>query len=160
QVQRTRPFEPQSYRDLARGLEDVGRYGLAAVQYETVLAGRWDARFRDAAQTVAREEYGRMIREALGRNAVAGPLAEYFRRRLSGLGSANATADLRVTASWNSDNTDVDLWVIEPDNYKCYYGARYSPAGGQISTDLTQGYGPERYQIGTARPGTYRVKVH
>src|SRR5262249_51589258 len=85
QVQRTRPFEPQSYRDLARGLEDVGRYGLAAVQYETVLAGRWDARFRDAAQTVACEEYGRMIREALGRNAVAGPLAEYFRRRLSGL---------------------------------------------------------------------------
>ena len=49
-MQRQRPFEPHSYRDLARSLEDAGQYGLAAVQYEIVLAGTWHARFRDVAQ--------------------------------------------------------------------------------------------------------------
>src|SRR5262249_31551098 len=57
QVQRQRPFEPHSYRDLARGLEDGGRYGLAAVQYEVVLAGTWHARFGDALRLVVQEEY-------------------------------------------------------------------------------------------------------
>src|SRR5262249_12076315 len=36
QVQRDRPFEPHSHRDLARALEGGGRYGLAALQYEVV----------------------------------------------------------------------------------------------------------------------------
>ena len=26
-----------------------------------------------------------------------------------------------MTASWNTDATDVDLWVIEPDGTKCFY---------------------------------------
>ena len=50
QVQRQRPFEPHSYRDLARSLEECGQYGLAAVQYEIVLAGTWHNRFRELAQ--------------------------------------------------------------------------------------------------------------
>ncbi len=38
-VRKQRPFEPHSYRDLARSLEDCGKYALAAVNYEIVLAG-------------------------------------------------------------------------------------------------------------------------
>src|SRR5262249_18493963 len=44
-VQEQRPFEPHSYRDLARSLEDSGLYGLAALQYEIILAGTWHNRF-------------------------------------------------------------------------------------------------------------------
>ena len=33
-------------------------------------------------------------------------------------------SDLRVTISWNTDATDVDLWVIEPDGTKCFYSAQ------------------------------------
>src|SRR5262245_61092186 len=131
QVEQARPFEPQSYRDMARSLEEVGRYGLAAVQYEAVLLGNWDGRFRDAVRTVTREEYARMLREAVSRKAVGGALAEQFRQRLSGLAAADVPADLRITMSWNSDNTDVDLWVIEPDGFKCYYAAPRSPSSGQ-----------------------------
>ena len=50
QVQRQRPFEPHSYRDLARSLEESGLYGLAAIQYEIVLAGTWHSRFQRLAQ--------------------------------------------------------------------------------------------------------------
>jgi uncharacterized protein YfaP (DUF2135 family) len=47
-----------------------------------------------------------------------------------------------VTMSWNSDNTDVDLWVIEPDGVKCFYGGVAQPIRGELSADLQQGYGP------------------
>ena len=53
QVEQARPFEAHSYRDLARSLEECGKYGLAAVHYEIVLAGTWDNRFSHALKTVA-----------------------------------------------------------------------------------------------------------
>src|SRR5262249_18711984 len=49
---------------------------------------------------------------------------------------------------------------IEPDGTKVYYAANRSRSGGELSADLTNGYGPERYQVGKALRGTYRVKLH
>jgi hypothetical protein len=160
QVQRQRPFEPHSYRDLARSLEDSGKYGLAAVQYEVVLAGTWHNRFRDSLKQVAREEYAAMMREAIRRKAVGKELADLFGERLEGLSADTRTSDLRVTISWNTDATDVDLWVIEPDGTKCFYQNKQTLTGGELSEDMTQGYGPERYRVATAARGTYRVLVH
>jgi Flp pilus assembly protein TadD len=159
-VQRQRPFEPHSYRDLARSLEQAGRYGLAAVQYETVLAGSWHGRFGASLKEVAREEYVQMMRQAVRTKRVRPALAEHFGRRLEKLGPAAGKADLRVTITWNTDATDVDLWVIEPDGTKVFYSARRSKNGGELSQDMTQGYGPERYQIAQAPPGEYQVIVH
>src|SRR5262249_25639066 len=48
EVRKQRPFEPHSYRDLARSLEDCGNYALAAVHYEVALAGTWHARFGES----------------------------------------------------------------------------------------------------------------
>jgi hypothetical protein len=160
QVQRQRPFEPHSYRDLARSLEECGLYGLAAMQYEIVLAGRWDNRFGSSLQTVVREEYAQMMQEALRRNAVASNVATHFRARLAQLSDRQLTADLRVTISWNTDATDVDLWVIEPDGTKVFYQNKTSKNGGQLSDDQMQGYGPERYQVVRAMAGEYRIIVH
>jgi Ca-activated chloride channel homolog len=69
-------------------------------------------------------------------------------------------SDLRVTISWNTDATDVDLWVLEPDGTKCFYQHRQTASGGELSEDQTQGYGPERYQIRQAQPGVYTIIVH
>ncbi len=69
-------------------------------------------------------------------------------------------SDLRVTISWNTDATDVDLWVIEPDGTKCFYSHNRTKNGGELSQDQTQGYGPERYQIAKAQPGVYTLIVH
>ena len=160
QVQRQRPFEPHSYRDLARSLEECGLYGLAAVQYEIVLAGHWDSRFGSSLQTVVREEYAQMMSEALRRNAVSGAVATQLRDRLAKVSDRQLSADLRVTISWNTDATDVDLWVYEPDGTKVFYQNKTSKNGGQLSGDMTQGYGPERYQVLKALPGEYKIFVH
>jgi hypothetical protein len=160
QVQESRPFEPHSYRDLARSLEASGKYGLAAAQYEIILAGTWHNRFGNAIQTVAREEYAHLLREALNKKAVAKELAGYFGDRLEQIAAGQVQSDLRVTISWNTDATDVDLWVIEPSGIKCFYQNNRTPSGGELSQDQTQGYGPERYQIAKAGKGAYRVLVH
>ena len=159
-MQRQRPFEPHSYRDLARSLEESGKYGLAAVQYEIILAGTWHQRFHESLKTVAREEYAAMMREAIRKKAVGKDLADLFGERLEGMVRDTQTSDLRVTISWNTDNTDVDLWVIEPDGTKCFYQNRKTQSGGELSEDMTQGYGPERYRVAKAAKGTYRIMVH
>jgi hypothetical protein len=160
QVQAQRPFEPHSYRDMARSLEDSGRYGLAALQYEIVLAGTWHNRFHESLKLVVQEEYARMMRDAIAKKAVGPDLANHFGERLEKMDPAKMQADLRVTISWNTDNTDVDLWVIEPSGEKCFYQNRNTKAGGGLTEDQTQGYGPERYQIKNAQRGLYRVIVH
>ncbi len=160
QVQRQRPFEPHSYRDLARSLEESGRYGLAAVQYEILLAGTWHQRFHQSLKDVAQEEYARMMQDAIRRKAVGRKLADHFGSRLERMSSPQPRSDLRVTISWNTDATDVDLWVIEPDGTKCFYQHNRTKNGGELSQDQTQGYGPERYQVKKAMPGEYTIVVH
>ena len=160
QVQRERPFEPQSYRDLARSLEDCGLYGLAALEYEIVLSGTWHARFHnESLKQVVLEEYAHMMQDAIRRQAVSKELTEQFGERLEGM-TAQQQSDLRVTISWNTDATDVDLWVFEPDGTKVFYSNPHSKSGGQLSQDQTQGYGPERYQVAKALPGEYKIMVH
>ncbi len=158
-VQKQRPFEAHSYRDLARALEDAGRPALAALQYEIILAGDWHQRFGASLKEVAREEYAALLRDAAGRKLVRPELAALFGERLGQLATP-AKDDLRVTISWNTDATDVDLWVIEPDGTKVFYSHNRSASGGELSQDQTQGYGPERYRIAKAQAGTYKVIVH
>jgi hypothetical protein len=160
QVERQRPFEPHSYRDLARSLEDCGMFGLAAIQYEIMLAGTWHNRFGASLKLVAQEEYAHMMQDAIRRKAVSQALAQQFGERLENMALPNPKSDLRVTISWNTDATDVDLWVIEPDGTKCYYQHNRTKNGGELSQDQTQGYGPERYQVAKALEGTYTVIVH
>src|SRR2546423_88987 len=87
----------------------------------TCRPGTWHSRFHDSLKQVAREEYAAMMREAIRKNAVGKDLADLFGERLEKLAADTRTSDLRVTISWNTDETDVDLWVMEPDGTKCFY---------------------------------------
>ncbi len=160
QVQSQRPFEPHSYRDLAHALEQSGQYGLSALNYEIVLAGTWHNRFRQELKLVAQEEYAHMMQEAIRDKRVNTKLANLFGERLEQMARPQPQSDLRVTISWNTDATDIDLWVIEPDGSKCFYQHNRTSSGGELSQDQTQGYGPERYQIAKAQPGVYTILVH
>jgi hypothetical protein len=159
-VQRARPFEPHSYLDLARALEECGKYGLAAVQYEIVLAGSWHARFHASLKVVAQEDYARMMRAAIQSKKLKTDLAEHFGDRLEKMDPRQFQSDLRVSISWNTDATDVDLWVIEPSGEKCFYQNRNTKLGGQLTEDVTQGFGPERYVATKAAKGEYVIVVH
>ncbi|MCB9616286.1 MAG: hypothetical protein H6721_00765 [Sandaracinus sp.] len=149
-----RPYEPQSYRDLALVLW-TQRPSLTALLYEAITAGEWDQRFRGV-QQIAREEYALFAR-AWQRRAPRTPLAAFLSERMQRLGLSIPEADLRVTMTWNTDNTDIDLWVTDPEGEECYYGHRQTRSGGELLDDVTQGFGPERFQARQAVEGEYRV---
>ena len=52
---------------------------------------------------------------------------------------------VRIVLSWDADETDIDLHVLEPEGEEAYYSHRRTDAGGFVSEDVTTGYGPEEY---------------
>ncbi|HEX4848003.1 MAG TPA: hypothetical protein VFV30_07660, partial [Novosphingobium sp.] len=77
-------------------------------------------------------------------------------RRLVGL----FDTDARIVIEWTADDADIDLWVDEPGGERVMYSNKQSDFGGQISNDMTDGYGPEEYAIRRAPKGEYRVRVN
>ncbi|MCA9576040.1 MAG: VWA domain-containing protein [Myxococcales bacterium] len=152
-----RPYEPQSYRDLAGALW-LSRPSITALLFEAALAGQWDGRFRGV-MTVVQEEYA-LFAHALIQAQPESPLARWLRDRQQALSLRVPEGDLRVTMTWNTDNTDIDLWVTDPSGERCYYGHRDTAAGGHLLDDVTQGFGPERFQLERAPHGEYHVQAH
>jgi len=68
-------------------------------------------------------------------------------------------ADIVLIINWNTNNTDVDLHVMEPTGEECYYGNKNTKIGGKLTTDVTRGYGPEMYVLRHAVDGQYRVRL-
>ncbi len=163
-VLKLRPEEPQSYRDLAIALmrraevsADSAKedYSRALNLYQTLIWGRdyarWDDRFGDV-ELFALEESNAMLEAAKKAGVTEIPLDKEFIRPVD--------VDVRIVMTWSADNTDIDLWVIEPSGEKVFYGHRLSAAGGMISRDFTGGYGPEEYMIHKAPKGKYTIKAH
>ncbi len=151
-----RPEEPQSYRDLALALArqpapDVDR---AIALLWTVASGEWHGRFPDI-EVIALHELNDVLAGA-DPAQTRGVAALGIPRGLLG----PVDTGLRVIMTWDADNTDIDLWVIDPTGEETYYGRNRSRAGGHVSRDFTQGYGPEVYTIARPLPGTYRVRAH
>ncbi len=68
--------------------------------------------------------------------------------------------DLRVVIDWTTDDTDLDLWVDEPNGERSIYSNRLTAIGGQLSNDMTQGYGPEQYLLRRAPDGSFTVQAN
>ncbi len=64
---------------------------------------------------------------------------------------------LRIVMSWDADQTDIDLHVLEPDGEEAFYGHRRTSTGGFVSEDVTTGYGPEEYLRKDLKEGTYKL---
>jgi uncharacterized protein YfaP (DUF2135 family) len=62
--------------------------------------------------------------------------------------------------TWHADNTDLDLWVVEPSGERAYYGHNRTTIGGLVSRDFTQGYGPEEYMVRRAASGMYTIQTN
>jgi Vault protein inter-alpha-trypsin domain len=69
-------------------------------------------------------------------------------------------ADIRVVVEWNTKNSDMDLWVDEPDGERVIFNDPRSAKGGYLSRDMTQGFGPEEYFIRKAPDGTYTIRIN
>ena len=148
-----RPEEPQSYRDLALANEQAKNYQKTIDLYNEALYKNWDGRFREI-EIILLEEMNHAITKAKENNV---------RVNLSDVDSRlifDMPVDVRVVFSWDTDNSDMDLWVTDPTGEKCYYSNNRTKIGGLISADFTDGYGPEEFLIKKAISGTYKVQTN
>lgn len=150
QVVTLAPDEPQSYRDLGLAYADNGQLKEAAAQLWEVVSRPWDGRFSDV-DLIALAEFNAVLAKAQ-RTGVALDTSSYDPRLIR-----NLPLDLRVVLGWDSDNTDIDLWVEDPNKDLAYYGNPNTFQGGRMSHDATGGYGPEEFSLRRAKPGTYTV---
>jgi hypothetical protein len=70
-----------------------------------------------------------------------------------------------VELVWDTDGTDIDLHVLEPDGEMVYFGQKESAKGGRLDVDDMNGFGPEHYTLGEMPvdrpiPGRYVVWVN
>lgn len=111
-----------------------------------------------AAQRLA-QLLGASRREALA--AGDGAQAEGLLKQIESLGiSGGVVNDIKVFLSWDTDRTDVDLWVTNPRGEKVFYQHKQGALGDALYDDVTTGYGPESYSAREAAPGAYLVQVN
>ncbi|MBR1588657.1 MAG: DUF2135 domain-containing protein, partial [Kiritimatiellae bacterium] len=161
-VAKLRPEEPHSFRDLAITLEERGRRDANADDVAEAMANYHKTAFtawkRESAMwtaIVAIEELNALIawsgrqKWPEGKAPKAPDMEDAYRKLLD--------LDLRIALAWDTDNTDVDLHVLEPDGEEAYYRHKRTSTGGFLTHDITTGYGPEEYLKKDAAKGVYKV---
>ncbi len=153
-VTELRPLDPQSFRDYGLALDDAGQHQKALdVLYEAMTKSyAADAEsLYSGIQEVFLPEINRIIELNKGK------------LNLKGIDPAvikPMPVDVRIVMDWNMNNTDIDLWVTDPNNEKCYYSHNRTEIGGRISHDMTQGFGPEQFLLKKAIKGTYKIEIN
>jgi len=150
EVLRMREEEPQSRRDLALACAEANAPQRAVELLWEVASKRWDGRFHDV-NLIALGELNALVATAKARLDASG-----VDPRLR----ENLPVDIRVVLNWDTDNSDMDLHVIDPRGETCYYSHNRTAIGGRISADVTDGYGPEEFLLKKAIPGTYKVQAN
>ncbi len=144
-----REEEPQSYRDLGLALAQAGEYQQAIETLYKVVERPWDQRFKDV-QLITMNEINNII------NTQKGLHTSFIDKRLL----KKEPVDIRVVLTWDTDNSDMDLWVTDPEEERCYFGHRKTYLGSIISQDVTGGYGPEEFMLKKAPKGNYKIEVN
>lgn len=168
-VLRLRGEDSQSYRDLALVLAELARaaYEQGNEQLARAYAEEAGELYRKTAFTpwqrrpmsiglFAVEEYNVFRGWAEAQNWQTKPNLPSLGDGFEGV----PDCDLRITLAWDADETDVDIHVTEPSGEEAYYAHRFTAAGGRVSEDITDGYGPELYEIRHAREGDYAIRAH
>lgn len=147
-----RPMEPQSYRDYALALSNMGEYQPALDKLYSVVTQTYaqniNSRSRGIEEVVVSEINRLIALKELNTGSIDKRLIQAM------------PVDIRVVINWNMNNTDIDLHVKDPNGETCFYGHRSTAMGGRISNDITQGYGPEQFMLKKARKGKYEVFVN
>lgn len=152
-VLKWRPMDPQSHRDYAQALQDKGQYKEALEQLYGILTQSYSpeaANRDDGIEEILVMEINNLIK--LQKSATAKAAVE---KKLV----ADLPVDIRVVLNWNSQNTDIDLWVTDPNGEKCFYSNPATAIGGRLSNDFTGGYGPEQFLLKKALKGKYKIEA-
>jgi Ca-activated chloride channel homolog len=146
------PDEPQSQRDLGLALAAAGQPQAAVEALYEVARRQWP-RFPEI-ELIALAEMNAIIATSVDGSKPPLDTARIDPRLLK-----NLPLDLRATLSWDADNTDIDLWVTDPNGERAFYGNPLTFQGGRMSKDITSGYGPEEFSLKRAKPGKYVVQA-
>jgi len=149
-----RPEEPQSYRDLALAYKNTGNYEKSFEILHRIVSGdlqELDERGRfNGIEQISYMEINNLISKHGKTISITEKDKAIYK---------NIPVDIRVVVDWNHNDTDIDLWVIDPNGEKCYYGHKNTEIGGRISHDMTSGYGPEEFLLKKAIKGEYKIMV-
>lgn len=165
--------EAESHAESAEGAEDGSGAGRAPTDRETapallaealdlyrkVALTPWE-RHPDSVSLFAVEEYNALYAWCTNRADLAGGSGGEAPRSLPEGLQGCPDVDLRIILSWDADETDIDLHVTEPSGEEAYYGHRRTRTGGDVSQDITDGYGPEEYLLRKAPAGGYKIRAH
>ncbi|MDH7445079.1 VIT domain-containing protein [Aquimarina sp. 2201CG14-23] len=149
-----RPEEPQSYRDLALAYEYDEAYQksfdlLYKIYDGELLEKDEDERFLGI-EELAYVELNRLVYKYERKLKLSKSIRKQFKE---------TPVDVRVVIDWNHNDTDIDLWVIDPNKEKGYYSNSETEIGGRLSSDMTEGYGPEEFMLKNALKGKYKVMI-
>lgn len=153
-VKELRPNDPQSYRDLALAYEDAGVYQAAVDMLYEGMTKSYSAEMSRMYAGIE-EIFLMEINRLCVKYKFKIKLKDISKELLQPL-----PVDMRIVMNWNKNNTDIDLWVTDPDNEKCYYQHKTTAAGGRISDDFTEGFGPEQFILKKATKGKYRIDIN
>jgi tetratricopeptide (TPR) repeat protein len=149
-----RPFDPQSYRDYALALEDNQQYQEALDNLYKVLTQSYTKELADRDNGI--EEIIIMEINQL--------VSNYGNRlNLKNINPkiiADLPVNIRVVINWNKDDTDIDLWVTDPNKERCMYSHKETEIGGRLSDDFTRGFGPEQFLLKKAIKGKYQIQTN
>jgi hypothetical protein len=163
------PNKPQALRNLALAIAlgadaRVGKPGVAQADvigaYERALGLLMkivltpNAGDYDGIELIALMEANRLVPKLTALGVSEARISSLIDPRLTNL----LSVDIRVTLEWNTDKTDMDLWVDEPTGERAIYSNPRTAIGGRLSNDMTRGYGPEEYLLNAAPNGTYVVR--
>lgn len=152
-----RPEDARLRFELADVELRLGRYQQAAERFAVIAEDEGaDDNLRHPAKQRLGQIYARFRREAQTEDERAAWTAKLDALALDG-GWQN---DIKVYLSWDTDRTDVDLWVINPRREKVFYSDKQDSLGGELFGDVTTGYGPESFTASHAAAGTYAIEVN
>lgn len=149
-VQKLAEEEPQSFRDLGLAYAAAGQNQKAIEQLYEVVLRPWDGRFAEI-ELIALAELNSIVATSK-QKPDTGDMDPRLLKHMP--------LDLRVILTWDADNSDMDLWVTDPNGEKCFYGNKATYQGGRMSDDFTGGYGPEEFSLRHAKPGKYRIEAN
>ena len=155
------PNQPHSYQAIAQILTEMQNYDLALIYYELAYSAKWNQRFGSFNEIIGLD-YLRFLR--LVKNSKKSiSNTKFVKDRLKELEVMYKTKaekiNLMITINWNTDNSDIDLHVIEPSGEECFYSHSTTKSGGSISRDVTGGFGPEMYTNPAKINGNYKIKA-
>jgi Ca-activated chloride channel homolog len=147
-VRELSPNEPQSHRDLGLAYAANNAPQQAIESLHEVVTRPWHNRF-PGVELIALAEL----------NAIAAQ-SRVDTSRIDPRLLRNLPLALRAVLTWDADNTDIDLWVTDPNGERAFFGKPLTYQGGRMSADFTGGYGPEEYSLRDAKPGVYKIEAH